>query len=88
MELLVRRGVGFCLKALPNALVAVNATPVSQAEVVLRNGDTIQAGAVRLQFWLARARQTGLAFREWAVWTAVVLISLAQVGLVYYLLTL
>jgi pSer/pThr/pTyr-binding forkhead associated (FHA) protein len=86
LELSLTPQTGFRLKTLPNALAMVNGEPVSEA--FLRNGDAIQLGAARIQFWLSDARQTRLTIREWAVWTGVALISLAQVALVYYLLTL
>ncbi len=86
LELTLERQRGFLLTALPNALATVNGVPISETQ--LRNGDAIQLGAVRLQFWLSGARQAKLALREWAVWLGIAVISLAQVALVYYLLTL
>ncbi len=75
---------GFVLTAQPNALVAVNGHPVSQA--VLRNGDAIDLGSSRLQFWLAETRQCGLRFREGLTWIGIVVTSVSQVTLIYWLL--
>ena len=75
---------GIVLSALPNALVAVNGQPVLQA--VLRNGDTIDIGSLRMRFWLSEIRQVGLSFREGLTWAGIASICLGQVGLIYWLL--
>ena len=85
LEISLQQG-GFSVKTLGGALTALNGEPVFES--VLRNGDTIQLGAAKLQFWLAETRQARLAFREWATWLGIAGISLAQVALVYYLLNL
>ncbi len=77
-------GVGFVLTAQPDALVAVNGEPTRQSP--LRNGDAIDLGSVKLQFWLAETRQASLAFREWVTWLGIAFVSLGQIGLVYWLL--
>jgi hypothetical protein len=53
---------------------------------VLRNGDSIDIGSLKLQFWLSDTRQFGLRFREGLTWAALGFISLGQVGLIYWLL--
>jgi hypothetical protein len=78
------RKEGFVLQTQPNALASVNNQPAEL--LVLRNGDLIQVGSVKLQFWLSEPRQVGLRFREWLTWTAITLISLGQVALIYWLL--
>ena len=78
------RKEGFVLQTQPNALASVNNQPVERA--VLRTGDLVQLGSVKLQFWLSEPRQVGLRFREWLTWTAITIISLAQVALIYWLL--
>ena len=75
---------GIVLHALPNALVAVNGQPVRQA--VLRNGDAIDIGSLRLRFWLSETRQAGLRFREGLTWAGIAAICLGQVSLIYWLL--
>ena len=50
---------GIVLSAQPNALATVNGQPVHQT--VLRNGDAIDIGSLRMQFWLSETRQAGLA---------------------------
>jgi pSer/pThr/pTyr-binding forkhead associated (FHA) protein len=75
---------GFVLSVQPNALAAVNGQPVRHT--LLRNGDTIDLGALRMQFWLSETRQTGLRFREGLTWVSIAAISLGQVGLIYWML--
>jgi hypothetical protein len=75
---------GIVLSAQPNALAAVNGQAVHRT--VLRNGDVIGIGLMKLQFWLAETRQTDLRFREGFTWAAIAAISLGQVGLIYWLL--
>ena len=75
---------GFVLSAQPNALATVNGQRVEQT--LLRNGDLIEIGSLKMRFWLSATRQIGLRFREWLTWGALVLLSIGQVCLVYWLL--
>jgi pSer/pThr/pTyr-binding forkhead associated (FHA) protein len=75
---------GIVLSAQPNALAAVNGQAVDHT--VLRNGDVIDIGSLRLQFWLSETRQADLRLREGFTWAAIAAISLGQVGLIYWLL--
>lgn len=75
---------GIVLSAQPNALATVNGQPAHR--VVLRNGDAIDVGSLRMQFWLSEARQAGLSFREGLTWAGITAVSLGQVGLIYWLL--
>src|SRR5437899_12163177 len=53
---------GFLLKAHPRALTSVNGQQVQQT--FLRNGDLIEVGPLKTQFWLSETRQRGLRTRE------------------------
>jgi pSer/pThr/pTyr-binding forkhead associated (FHA) protein len=75
---------GFNLAASPNALATVNAAPVQN--VILRNGDIIAAGSVKIQFWLAAARQKSLLVRESFVWALLLFVTLGQFVLLYWLI--
>ena len=74
---------GFVFSTLSDALVTVNGEPTQRT--VLRNGDAICLGSLRLQFWLGQTRQVGLRFREGLTWIALAAISLGQVALIYWL---
>jgi hypothetical protein len=84
LQLDFRLGEGFILKTEPDALASVNGQATRQA--VLRNGDAIDLGSTRIQFWLGEVRQRGLRFREVLTWIGLAAVTLAQVGLVYWLL--
>jgi hypothetical protein len=76
---------GFTAETQSNAFASVNGQPIQRA--ALRNGDTLELGSVKLQFWLSEAPQRGQALRETFVWTLISAVCLAQIGLVYWLLT-
>ena len=84
LELNLDPAQGVTLTAQADALVTVNREAVQAAR--LRNGDSIEVGSVRLQFWLAETRQRGLRVREWFVWCLLAAVSLGEVALVYWLL--
>ena len=75
---------GFSLTTAPEALATVNGTTVQN--MILRNGDTITAGSVKIQFWLAAARQGSLRLRENFVWALLALVTLGQFALLYWLI--
>ncbi len=75
---------GFNLAVAPDALVAINGEPFQNQ--TLRNGDIITLGSVKLQFWLAAARQRGLRLRELFVWALVLAVTAGQFALIYWLL--
>ena len=77
-------GEGFIAETHANALASINGQPIQRA--ALRNGDTLEIGSVKLQFWLSEARQRGQRFRETFVWSVISLVCLAQIALVYWLL--
>ena len=85
LNLDLRRREGFLLTTQGDALATLNSQPLKEA-ALLRNGDTIQIGAAKLQFWLAEPRQRGLALREWLTWIALGAISLSQIALIYFVL--
>jgi pSer/pThr/pTyr-binding forkhead associated (FHA) protein len=76
---------GFMVETQANALASINGQPIQRAP--LRNGDTIEIGSVKLQFWLSEAKQRGQSVREAFVWTMISVVCFAQIALVYWLLT-
>jgi len=77
---------GFTFQTCDEALAAVN--DQSKTTARLRNGDVISFGAAKIQFWLSAPVQRGLRFREHQVWALLILITLGQVAIIYYLLGL
>ncbi len=75
----------FQLRVHPPASLRVNDAEVPQP-VTLRQGDLLQLGDVRLQFWLAPVQQPDLRLREALTWTALVLLAVLQ-GFVAWHLT-
>jgi pSer/pThr/pTyr-binding forkhead associated (FHA) protein len=78
------RAEGLVLQAEPEALLSVNDTPVPRA--LLRNGDIITLGALKIRFSFSPVRQSSLAPREWLTWFALGALCLGQVALVYGLI--
>ena len=79
-------GESFVVQTSGGALLTVNLEP--QQTATLRNGDVISLGSVKLQFWLAATVQRGLRLREAFVWGLLVAVTLAQLGLIYWLVRL
>ena len=76
---------GYVLGTGAGALARVNGRPLEKP-APLRNGDLIEIGSLRMQFWLGEPRQRGLRLREWLTWLFIALICLGQIGLIYWLL--
>jgi pSer/pThr/pTyr-binding forkhead associated (FHA) protein len=85
LELGFEPSTGFTLVAKPNALAAVNGQPFDR--ILLRNGDLIEIGALKIRFWLSDTKQKSLSWREWATWAGIVFITGLQVVLIYLLMT-
>jgi hypothetical protein len=83
-QLAFRSDVGFELTTTGEALTSLNGEPCRES--VLRNGDIIEVGGAKLQFWLTEARSRGLRVREATTWAGIVAVFLAQIGLLYWLL--
>lgn len=81
---ITRQGRDLVCQAEPNALLSVNGVQVDRA--VLRNGDVISIGALKIQFALSPVRQSSLRPCEWLTWAALALLCLSQVVLIYRLI--
>jgi pSer/pThr/pTyr-binding forkhead associated (FHA) protein len=75
---------GLFLKTQPNALVTVNGENIEQA--LLRSGDLIEIGALKIRFGLSAVQQRSLVFREFAMWIALTGLCLGQIALIYWLI--
>ena len=71
------------LVAIPDALTAVDGLPAQ--DTLLRSGNVIELGSLRLQFGLSPTSHRSLRLRETVTWIGIVLLSLAQVALIYAL---
>lgn len=56
------------------------------AEVSLKNGDLVDMGGLRLRFAFAPTSQKSLRPREILVWLSIVLLTLGQLGIIYWVL--
>ena len=81
---ITRQGPQLVCQAEPSALLSVNGVPVDRA--VLRNGDVISIGALKIQFALSPVRQSTLRARECLTWAALALLCLGQIVLIYRLM--
>jgi pSer/pThr/pTyr-binding forkhead associated (FHA) protein len=79
-----QKGEGFKLEANTGALVTVNGESVQNK--ILRNGDNLTLGSVKLQFWIAAAKQRGLRLRESFAWALLLAVTLGQFALIYWLI--
>ena len=80
-----RSSEGYVLETGKGALARVNGQELKEP-AALRNGDLIEIGSLRLQFWLTPPRQRGLRVRETLTWVFIGAMCLVQVGLIYWLL--
>jgi len=78
------RAEGLVLEVEPQALLSIHDAPVQSA--LLRNGDIITVGALKIRFSLSPVRQSSLKLREWLTWIALGVLCLGQVALVYWLI--
>ncbi|MSU21650.1 MAG: hypothetical protein EXS30_09680 [Pedosphaera sp.] len=75
----------FQFKVSPDAFASINDRQA--VEAVIRNGDMIELGAARLQFWFSETRQRSLRIRETFVWTGLAILAGTQVALIWVLLS-
>jgi pSer/pThr/pTyr-binding forkhead associated (FHA) protein len=75
---------GFRLSRLGQGRAGVNGSEFD--ELVLRNGDVIELGAVKVQFWLAEVRQSSNRVREVLVWLGLVALVVLEGALLAGLL--
>lgn len=73
----------FVLRTRMEASACVNGQPTDQT--ALKNGDLIEIGASKIQFWLDPTRPKDFRVREFLTWTTLLILSACQVALIYWL---
>ncbi len=84
VQIRLRPEEGFFLHPLPPASTLVNSEPVL-APRLLRNGDVLDVGEVKLRFWLGPVQQESLSHRETFFWMLLVALFAAQLWLIWKL---
>ncbi len=75
---------GFRLRRLGEGRACINGAEFD--ELVLHNGDVIELGAVKVQFWLGAVRQSDNRAREMLVWLGLGALVLLESLLIFALL--
>ena len=83
LEIWLKPQQGLVLALQPGALGTVNGDPFQTR--VLRNGDWIEIGAVKLQFFLSETPFRNWVWRERLTWVFFGLLCLGQISLFYWL---
>lgn len=84
VELDFRRDEGFVLRPISNATTIVNGERL-EGECLLRNGDLLELGFIKLQFWLGAVKQRSLVVAEGLVWLGLALGAALQAWLLWQL---
>jgi hypothetical protein len=79
-----RQGLDLVCQTQDDALLSINGVQADRA--VLRNGDIISIGALKLQFALSPVRQPSRRAREVLTWAALGLLCFGQIFLIYRLI--
>ena len=75
---------GLILKTSPQAPILVNDQPLT--ETVLRNGDLITLGLLKIRFGFTPVRQRNQKLVEWLTWLGLASLYCGQISLIYWLL--
>lgn len=76
---------GFRLSRLGQGRASVNGSEFTETQL-LHNGDVIELGAVKVQFWLAEVRQASNRMRETLAWLGLAALVLLEGALICCLL--
>ena len=79
-----RRGEGFLLRPASDATTLVNGERLN-GERHLCNGDLVELGFIKLQFWLGSVKPRSLAAAEGLVWLGLALVVALQAWLLWRL---
>ena len=68
----------------PETTAMINGEPLREAQT-LRNGDQIEFGTGKIQFWLGNVRQKNLHNQEKIMWVLLVILTLIEITLILWL---
>ena len=74
---------GFLLQSCSEANVSLNGEAVRRK--ALRNGDLIELGGLKLQFWLGAVLPGSSRARELLIWLGIAAVAVSQVALMWWL---
>ena len=84
LELNLNEKHHFTIQTASDATAMVNGKPLEGVQL-LRNGDLIEIGLVKIQFWLGTVRQKNLRIREAAAWALLLAVTMAEIYLLFWL---
>ena len=84
LELNLNEEQHFTIRTASDATAMVNGKPLKGVQL-LRNGDLIEIGLVKIQFWLGTVQQKNLGIREAAVWALLLAVTMAEIYLLFWL---
>ncbi len=84
LQIIFTGNEGFVVETCAGALTTINGRPAQQT--ALRNGDLIELGSLKIQFWLGEAPQRSLKIREALVWATIAAVTVTQLSLIYWLI--
>ena len=84
LELNLNKEHHFTIQTASGATAMVNGKPLKGVQL-LRNGDLIEIGLVKIQFWLGTVQQKNLGIREAAAWALLLALTMAEIYLLLWL---
>ena len=84
LELNLNEKHHFTIRTASDATAMVNGKPLEGVQL-LRNGDLIEIGLVKIQFWLGTVEQKNLRIREATAWALLLAVTLVEIYLLFWL---
>ena len=84
LELNLNEKHHFTIRTASDATAMVNGQPLEGGQL-LHNGDLIEIGMVKIQFWLGSVEQKNLGIREAAAWALLLSVTVAEIYLLFWL---
>ncbi len=84
LEIDVDRQYHLLIRCNPETTAMINGEPLRETQT-LRNGDQIEIGTGKIQFWLGNVRQKNLHNHETIMWVLLGILTLAEITLILWL---